>query len=152
MADAVDAATRSRMMSGIRGKDTKPEMEVRRALHAAGFRFRLHRRDLPGAPDVVLPGLRVAILVHGCFWHMHKGCRYSKIPSTRTDFWKAKLEGNAKRDQQAERELLAAGWRVLVVWECTIRDRETLASLSGILATWIHGDETVGEVRSGTRL
>ncbi len=152
MADIVDATTRSRMMSGIRGKDTKPEMEVRRALHAAGFRFRLHRRDLPGAPDVVLPGLRVAIFVHGCFWHMHKGCRYSKIPSTRTDFWKAKLEGNAKRDRLAERELLDAGWRVLVVWECTVRDRETLAALSGILATWIRGDETVGEVRSGTRL
>jgi DNA mismatch endonuclease (patch repair protein) len=152
VADVVDAATRSRMMSGIRGKDTKPEMEVRRALHAAGFRFRLHRRDLPGAPDVVLPGLRAAIFVHGCFWHMHKGCRYSKIPSTRAEFWKAKLEGNAKRDRLAKRELLAAGWRVLVVWECTVRDRETRASLSGILAAWMHGDEIVGEVRSGTRL
>lgn len=152
MADVVDAATRSRMMSGIRSQDTKPEIEVRRALHAAGFRFRLHRRELPGAPDVVLPGRRVAVFVHGCFWHMHKGCRYSKIPSTRAAFWKAKLEGNSKRDRLAKRELLAAGWRVLVVWECAVRNRETLAALSGILAAWMRGGETVGEVRSGTRL
>lgn len=151
MADVVDVATRSRMMSGIRGKDTKPEMEVRRVLHAAGFRFRLHRRDLPGAPDVVLPGRRVVVFVHGCFWHMHKGCRYSKIPATRVAFWKAKLDGNAKRDLLVKRELLAAGWRVLVVWECAVRDKETLPALPEILAAWIDGEETMSEVGGAHR-
>lgn len=138
-------------MSGIRGKDTKPEMAVRKALHAAGFRFRLHRRDLPGAPDVVLPGRHVAVFVHGCFWHRHAGCHYAKLPATRPEFWKAKLEGNAERDERNVGALRAHGWRVLVVWECAVRERETLSALPGILAEWITGNEAAGEIRGATR-
>ena len=90
MVDIVSPAVRSRMMAGIQGKNTRPEVWVRKTLHAAGYRFRLHRRDLPGAPDIVLPGRKIAIFVHGCFWHMHGGCRLAKLPSTRTEFWQAK--------------------------------------------------------------
>lgn len=138
-------------MSGIRGKDTRPEMVVRRALFAAGFRYRLHRRDLPGAPDLVLSGRRVAVFVHGCFWHRHKECRYAKLPATRPEFWRAKLEGNAERDTRAIEALQATGWRVLVVWECAIRDKSTLSILSDVLANWIRGNATLGEVAGGAR-
>ena len=109
-------------MSGIRARDTKPEVFVRKALFRAGFRFRLHRRDLPGSPDVVLPGRRVAVFVHGCFWHAHDGCRYAKTPATRREFWESKLAANVERDKRAREVLLSAGWRVLVVWECATRD------------------------------
>lgn len=146
MADVVDAATRSRMMSGIRGRDTRPEMVVRRALFAAGFRFRLHRRDLPGAPDIALPGRKIAVFVHGCFWHRHSGCRLSKLPATRAEFWKAKLEGNVERDARVVKALQAMGWRVLIVWECAIRDRETPSVLPERLASWIRSDDPLGEI------
>jgi len=98
--DVVDPETRSRMMSGIGGQNTKPEIVVRKALFAAGFRFRLHRKDLPGRPDVVLPGWRVAVFVHGCFWHAHRGCRYAKMPASRREFWEAKLATNVERDRR----------------------------------------------------
>jgi DNA mismatch endonuclease (patch repair protein) len=146
MADVVDPATRSRMMSGIQGKNTKPEMAVRRALFAAGFRFRLHRRDLPGAPDIVMPGRNIAIFVHGCFWHRHAGCRYAKLPATRPEFWKDKLGRNVERDWRAVDELLSTGWRVMVVWECAIRDKQTLASLPEELVAWIGGDVSFWEI------
>jgi DNA mismatch endonuclease (patch repair protein) len=151
VADVVTEETRSRMMSGIRGKDTKPELVVRKALFAAGFRFRLHRRDLPGAPDVVMAGRRVAVFVHGCFWHRHKGCRLAAVPATRPEFWKAKLDGNAARDIKNIGSLRALGWRVLVVWECALRDRKTLDGLPGILGEWVRGDETEGELRGAPR-
>lgn len=151
MADVVDTVTRSRMMSGIRGKDTRPEMVVRRGLFAAGFRFRLHRRDLPGAPDIVLPGRKVAVFVHGCFWHRHKGCRYSKLPATRPEFWKAKLDGNVARDQRAVEALQSMGWRVLIVWECAVRDSVVSATLSETLSEWIRGGASFGEVSGGAR-
>lgn len=147
MADVVDGETRSRMMSGIRARDTKPEMVVRRALFAAGFRFRLHCRDLPGVPDVVLPGRRVAVFVNGCFWHRHAGCRFAKLPATRTVFWKAKLDGNSARDAKAIKALLDLGWRVLVVWECAVRDQETLLALPKMLAEWIGGGAVTGAIR-----
>jgi len=134
------------MMSGIRGKNTRPEILTRRALFAAGYRFRLHRRDLPGAPDIVLPGRKVAMFVHGCFWHMHSGCRNAKLPSTRPEFWHAKLQGNVARDSQAIASLLAAGWRVLTVWECATRDTEVLARLSNLVSQWIESAEPVGEI------
>lgn len=133
-------------MSGIRGKDTKPEMAVRRALHAAGLRFRLHRRDLPGAPDVVMPGRKIAIFVHGCFWHHHAGCRYAKMPATRPEFWKDKLGKNAERDRRNIDQLLSMGWRVLVVWECAIRDKAVLAGLPESLVDWTEGDASFGEI------
>jgi len=109
------------MMAGIRGKDTQPELLVRRALHATGFRYRLHVRDLPGKPDIVLPRYRAVVFVHGCFWHRHPGCAYATTPATRKDFWKAKLEGNRRRDLENRRRLMELGWRVFIVWECGIR-------------------------------
>jgi DNA mismatch endonuclease (patch repair protein) len=151
LTDVVDASTRSRMMSGIRGKDTRPEMLVRKALFAAGFRFRLHRADLPGAPDIVLPGRRVAIFVHGCFWHMHAGCRFSKLPATRPAFWKAKLEGNVARDKRAVEMLADSGWRILVVWECATRGKGTLGPLSEALTEWIGGGAVSGELLGASR-
>ena len=150
MADVVDRETRKRMMSGIRGKDTRPEMLVRRALFAAGFRFRLHRADLPGSPDIVLPGRRVAIFVHGCFWHMHQGCRLARLPATRPEFWRGKLEGNVARDRWAVEALAADGWRVLVVWECATRGKKALGSLGEVLAEWIGGGTVSGELTGGS--
>lgn len=121
MTDVVSAATRSRMMAGIRGRDTKPELTVRKALHGAGYRFRLHRRDLPGTPDIVLPKHRVCIFVHGCFWHRHLGCRFATSPATRVEFWSTKFQSNVARDAEAQRRLIELGWRVLIVWECGIK-------------------------------
>lgn len=150
MTDVVGPEIRSRMMSGIRSKDTQPEVLVRRALFAAGFRFRLHRRDLPGAPDVVLLGRRIAIFIHGCFWHMHEGCRFAKLPATRPDFWKAKLEGNVERDRRAVETLLAKNWRVLVVWECATKDKAaTDLTLGETLSAWINGTARFGEISCG---
>ena len=121
MADIVDPETRSRMMSGIRGKDTKPELALRRALHARGFRYRSHDKRLPGKPDLILPRFRAAIFVHGCFWHRHKGCKYATTPATRPEFWQSKFRENVERDQRNIDALLALGWRAAVVWECEIR-------------------------------
>jgi DNA mismatch endonuclease (patch repair protein) len=109
------------MMSGIRSKDTKPEMTVRRYLHARGFRYRLHARDLPGSPDLVLPKYRVAILVHGCFWHRHPGCRFATTPASNIERWSAKFLANIDRDARKLASLEAAGWHVIVVWECELR-------------------------------
>src|SRR5688500_18711370 len=119
MADRVSGAKRSAMMARVRGKNTKPELAVRRAVHAAGFRFRLHRRDLPGTPDLVLPSLRTVVFVHGCFWHGH-GCRKSARPATNQAFWNAKLERNLARDRANMESLQRLGWRVLIVWECSL--------------------------------
>lgn len=119
--DVVDAATRSRMMKGIRSRDTQPEITVRKYLHAQGFRYRLHSRKLPGSPDLVLPRYRVAIFVHGCFWHRHQGCRYATTPSSNAERWKLKFDANTERDARKEAMLRAAGWKVLVVWECELR-------------------------------
>ena len=127
MVDVVSPADRSRMMAGIKGKNSQPELLVRRMLFASGYRFRLHRRDMPGTPDIVMPRRKVAIFVHGCFWHHHQGCRYAKMPATRPDFWKAKLEANVERDRRAVDKLQALGWRVLCVWECSTRDAEAAA-------------------------
>ncbi len=113
------------MMAAIRGKDTKPEMLVRRFLHANGFRFRLHRADLPGKPDIVLPRLKTCIFVHGCFWHRHPSCRYAALPKTRAEFWAAKLDGNVGRDRRATEALRNAGWTVFIIWECELRGSDT---------------------------
>lgn len=121
MSDIVDRSTRSRMMSGIRGKDTRPERIVRSGLHRRGFRFRLHSRKLPGKPDIVLPRYGTVVLVHGCFWHRHAGCRYATKPASRAHFWQQKFRRNVERDHRTQAELRAAGWRVFVVWECGIR-------------------------------
>ncbi len=122
--DVVDQATRSRMMSGIRGKDTKPEMTVRKYLHALGYRYRIHRRDLPGNPDLVLTKLRVCLFVHGCFWHRHVGCRFATNPKTRTAFWNEKFEKNVARDLANIQALEELGWTVLVIWECQLKESD----------------------------
>lgn len=121
MTDVVDAATRSRMMACIKGVNTKPEITIRQYLHSRGFRFRLHRKDLPGRPDLVLPKYNLAIFVHGCFWHRHHDCFYATMPNTRTEFWTEKLSKNVARDVIQIEKLVGAGWRVLVIWECGVK-------------------------------
>lgn len=123
--DVVSPSVRSHMMAGIRGKDTKPELLLRSELHRRGFRFRLHRRDLPGCPDMVFPKWGAAIFVHGCFWHGHD-CHLFRLPKTRTEFWREKIAGNALRDQRQINALREAGWRVGVVWECAVKGRTRL--------------------------
>ena len=115
-------------MARIRGKDTRPELAVRRLLHVMGFRFRLHRRDLPGTPDIVLPGRRKAIFVHGCFWHVHPGCPRAARPTTNVEFWNRKLDTNLRRDAQVREDLERLGWQVVVVWQCETRDLDALRS------------------------
>ena len=110
-------------MSKIRSKDTRPERVLRSALHRLGFRFRIHRKDLPGKPDIVLPKYRTVIFIHGCYWHYHKDCREGRIPSTNSAFWKDKLEKNVAKDERHRAALAALGWRVLVVWECEMNTR-----------------------------
>ena len=121
MPDIVDQATRSRMMAGIRGKDTKPEMRVRRWLHARGYRYRLHPAVLPGHPDLILPRYRTAVFVNGCFWHRHEHCRLAYEPKTRASFWQEKFRANIDRDARVTRELISLGWSVETVWECETR-------------------------------
>lgn len=117
------------MMAGIRGRDTLPEMRVRRFLHAAGLRFRLHSRRLPGRPDVVLPRYKAAVFVHGCFWHRHPGCPYATTPSTRETFWSSKFEANVARDARNANDARVAGWTPLVIWECETAREEALDAL-----------------------
>ena len=124
-ADIVSPAVRSRMMAGIRGKNTKPELLLRSKLHRLGFRFRLHRQDLPGRPDLVFPKRGAAIFVHGCFWHGHD-CHLFRLPKSRTEFWKEKIAGNVARDQRQIAALKEAGWRVGIVWECAMKGRTRL--------------------------
>lgn len=128
MVDTFTKEKRSSIMSKVRGKNTKPELLVRSLLHRMGFRFRLHRKDLPGKPDIVLPRYKKIILVHGCFWHQHPGCKKATIPATNKEFWKEKLGRNIERDKQTKANLQNEGWRVLVVWECQIKNQEKLKS------------------------
>lgn len=121
MIDVVDQSTRSRMMAGIKGKNTRPELLVRQYLHRRGFRYRLHVRSLPGSPDIVLPKWKTAIFVHGCFWHRHRGCRFTTMPATNSEWWQRKFGENIDRDQRSMANLVEAGWRVIVLWECGLR-------------------------------
>lgn len=124
--DIVSPAKRSRMMAGIKGKNTQPEIAVRKLVHGMGFRFRLHRRDLPGSPDLVFPRLRKVIFVHGCFWHRHSGCRLAYTPKSNIEFWLRKLENNMRRDTAALQALVDLGWKVLIVWECEVANLPAL--------------------------
>jgi len=121
MVDVHTREARSRNMRAIKSKDTRPELLLRKALHARGFRYRLGGAGLPGRPDLVLPKYKAAIFVNGCFWHGHDGCRYFKVPATRTDFWMEKIEGNKRRDIRNLKKLEAAGWNVFIVWECSMK-------------------------------
>ena len=140
MTDIVDSRRRSEMMAGIKGRDTKPELVVRRIAHRLGFRFRLHRKDLPGRPDLVFPRHRLAVFVHGCFWHRHEECRYSYTPRSRVEFWMEKFTQNVDRDRRDQEALQDLGWQVLVIWECETRDEETVRQY---LQGWIERCETV---------
>ena len=122
MTDVVDKATRSRMMSGIKGKNTKPELLVRKYLHGQGLRFRLHAKELPGKPDLVFPKYKAVVFVHGCFWHHHPGCKFATKPKTRASYWNNKLSENVKRDGYQIAALEGLGWRVFVVWECELQE------------------------------
>ena len=124
--DITISAARSRNMAAIRGRNTSPELKVRSLLHRLGYRFRLHRRDLPGSPDIVLPRHRTVVFVHGCFWHRHPGCRYTTTPKTRADFWARKFEQNIERDQRQQLQLHEMGWSPIVIWECELRDMPSL--------------------------
>lgn len=126
------------MMSGINGKDTKPELALRKALFAKGLRYRLHARNLPGRPDIVLPKWNTVIFVHGCFWHRHTGCKYATTPATRPEFWKEKFCGNVERDARNIESLKSSGWRIAVVWECEIKG--DIQKVSKQLAEWLRSD------------
>ena len=124
--DTFSSVRRSEVMGRIKGKDTAPEMVVRRLLHQLGYRFRLHRRDLPGCPDLVLPKYHAAIFIHGCFWHQHRGCHRCTSPKTREEWWRNKLNRNVERDRSNLKRLTELGWRVLVLWECEIKRSDGL--------------------------
>lgn len=141
MTDIVDSQTRSRMMAGIRGKDTKPELALRRSLHALGFRYRLHVRGISGKPDLVLPKYRAVIFVHGCFWHRHPDCRYASTPSTRAEFWASKFAANMARDNAVRSNLLLEGWRVATIWECAMRSKAGAEAAGGVVSEWLHGND-----------
>ena len=146
--DIVDQATRSRMMSGIRGKDTRPEIEVRKALHAKGFRYRLHARDVPGKPDATFPRYRAALFVNGCFWHGHD-CHLFRLPGTRTEFWQEKIARNQKRDEIVRAQLREKGWRSITIWECAIRGRESmgLRRVVSEVSAWLRSSSETLEIR-----
>ena len=128
---------RSRNMSAIKSKNTKPEIAVRRLLHSMGYRFRLHRKDLPGSPDIVLPKYKTVIFVHGCFWHRHENCKYASTPKTRKEFWENKFNSNKKRDQKIQKEIIDLGWQFIIIWECEARNIQPLEEkLKGYLISF----------------
>ncbi|MBC9176121.1 very short patch repair endonuclease [Pseudoroseomonas ludipueritiae] len=149
MTDVLTPEQRRLNMSRIRGKDTKPEMIIRKGLHAAGLRFRLHAKELPGRPDLVFPRHQSAIQVHGCFWHGHH-CPMCRLPATRREFWSAKISGNRERDQRTSAALLTAGWRLLTIWECSLRgparrpEEEVLACCSDFFRSGRQQEEVAG--------
>ena len=138
MTDTVDKATRSRIMSRIAAKDTKPELALRRALHARGLRYRLHVRKLAGTPDLAFPRFRAVCFVHGCFWHRHVGCRRTSEPTTRREFWRAKFRANVERDRITQQVLLERGWRVATIWECAL-EGDVTERTAGAVEQWLRG-------------
>ena len=146
MTDVVDKATRSRMMSGIRGKDTKPEIIIRRGLHNSGFRFRLHDKTLPGKPDLVLKKYNAVVFINGCFWHKHE-CRLFKWPKTRPKFWKEKISKNHENDKLVLARLSNLGWRICIVWECALKGKNNeLPSVIHKISTWLVGEKQFLEI------
>ena len=126
--------TRSEVMSRVKGRDTRPEMRLRRALHAARLRYRLQAKELPGRPDIVFRRAKLAVFVHGCFWHRHPGCEHARMPKSRTNFWQDKLHGNVERDARQVDLLVAAGWSVMTIWECETRDSAAIVEFVGKVA------------------
>jgi len=148
VADVVDRKTRSRMMSGIRGKDTKPELIIRKILHALGFRYKLHDKQLPGSPDMVFPKYKAVIFVNGCFWHGHN-CHLFKWPSSREEFWHNKITRTQEKDKENIEELLQENWRVLQIWECAIKGKERLPTEKIIekVSFWLKSSQTQLDIR-----
>jgi DNA mismatch endonuclease (patch repair protein) len=138
MADNLPTEERSRLMSRIRGKHTRPEIVVRRLLHTMGYRFRLHRSDLPGTPDIVLPRHGVCIFVNGCFWHLHRNCKLARLPKTRRAWWQKKLKGNSERDKAKSCKLRKLGWKVLIIWECQTKSSNKSALYSRLVGHLNH--------------
>ena len=124
-------------MAGIKGKNTRPELVLRREMHSRGFRYRLHVRSIEGLPDLVFPKYQAAVFVHGCFWHRHQGCRYATSPSTRSQFWQDKFERNIRRDENVRAQILETGWRVATIWECALRKPQEVKSAADLLAAWL---------------
>ena len=151
MTDVHSKEQRSHNMSRIRSGDTRPELIVRSLVHRLGARFRLRVKSLPGTPDLVFPGRRKVIFVHGCFWHTHQNCKLSRMPSTRSDFWSKKLTANVARDKRITDELLTLSWRVLVIWECHVRANRNTSELQVQLSDWIRGNDLMGDYPSRTR-
>ena len=147
MVDIFDKKTRSRMMAGIRAKNTKPELLIRQGLHRLGFRYRLHAANLPGKPDLVFRKYHAVILVHGCFWHAHS-CPLFKWPGTRQAFWREKISANRERDQRQLQQLSSRGWKVLTIWECALkgRGRRNLREVIHTTANWLQFDEQNAEI------
>lgn len=145
--DIVSPAVRSRMMSGIKGKNTKPELAIRAALHGRGFRFRLHRKELPGKPDLVFTGRNAVLFVHGCFWHGHD-CHLFRWPKSRDEFWRAKIGANIQRDRQQHEALAEAGWRIGIVWECALKGKTHLPfdNVVDQCAIWLKSDTKTLEI------
>ncbi|MEQ1675218.1 MAG: DNA mismatch endonuclease Vsr [Chitinophagaceae bacterium] len=133
MADVHDKKTRSYNMSRIRSTDTKPELLVRKFLHALGYRYKLHDKTLPGKPDIVLPKYRTLIFIHGCFWHGHANCKYYKVPQTRTDWWLKKINTNKDNDVKAVKALKKEGWKIIIIWTCKLKSKNTEATLKGVI-------------------
>ncbi|MEE9677055.1 very short patch repair endonuclease [Pseudomonas moraviensis] len=144
----VDTVTRSRMMSGIKSKNTKPEVSIRKALHARGFRYRMHVNNLPGKPDLVFPKYKAVVFVHGCFWHGHS-CRYFKVPKTRSAFWIDKIQKNRDRDGLQVNALLVSGWRVLLIWECAVKSavKGQLPALMDQIVGWLESGEKYMQIQ-----
>lgn len=133
--DTVDEATRSMIMSRVGQRDTGPEMKLRRALHALGFRYRVNVKKLPGSPDLVFPKYKAVIFVHGCFWHRHEGCKYATTPKTRVEFWKTKFNANVERDRKNIEKLEKLGWRTMVVWECELKKKKDSDALEKTISS-----------------
>ena len=150
MPDIVDSQTRSRMMAGIRSRDTRPETSVRSALHRRGYRFRLHHPRLPGKPDLAFTSRRAVIMVHGCFWHGHR-CNLFKWPSTRPVFWRTKIHRNRERDTEVRHALESLGWRILVVWECSLkgRTRKPFEEVVDSISLWLDAGSAHAEIQGG---
>jgi len=149
MIDVVDKITRSRMMSGIRGKDTQPELALRRALHRSGLRYRLHVAALPGRPDIVLPKHKAIIEVHGCFWHRHEHCIFCTTPASNKPFWKSKFGETLKRDRRNREALRDLGWRIAIVWECSVKE-EGAEAVARTIVAWLKSGHSFKEISGRT--
>ncbi|MBR1161004.1 very short patch repair endonuclease [Bradyrhizobium elkanii] len=150
MIDVVDRITRSRMMSGIRGKNTQPELALRRALHREGFRYRLHAPDLPGSPDIVLPKHKSVVEVRGCFWHRHERCIYCTTPSSNKEFWRRKFNETVKRDERNRLALRRLGWRIAIVWECSVKNNGANV-VAERLKNWLQSGSPFKQIPSRAR-